>query len=202
MNLLASVMNLITAFLSIYMLLLMVRIILTWFQHPGSPLPGGTGRAAGVLGRITDPYLNLFRGMRFLRAGMMDFSPVLAMVVLGMVIQLTSAIGQTGRVSFGLISGLLVSSIWGAVSFVLEILIVFMLIRLISTFFRAGYSPLWRNLDSILYRVIERVLSLFTNRELTYRTALIITGCLFLAAVVAGEIGSLQLAGYLYNLPF
>ncbi len=203
MNPLASTMNVITAVLSVYMLLLMIRIILTWFQHPGSPVSAQAGgKAAGFLARITDPYLNLFRGMHFLRAGMLDFSPVFAMVVLGMVIQLTSAIGQTGQISFGLISALLVTAVWGVFSFILEILIVFMVIRFISTFFRAGYSPLWRNLDNLLYRVIEKVLSLFTDRELQYRTAMLITGGIFLAVVIAGEIGIRQLSNYLYNLPF
>lgn len=198
MTLLSQILNIVTAILSLYMMLLMIRVILTWFRRP---LPGAAGQVTGILARITDPYLNLFRGIPFLRAGMLDFSPVASMILLGMVIQLTSAIAQYGRISVGLIGALLISSLWGIISFILELLLVFMVVRFISTYFKAGYSPFWRNLDTLLYKVIEGFLSLFTDRELSFRAALIFTSLAFLAVIVLGQLGFGWLTQYLYNLP-
>jgi len=59
----------------IYTLLIFARIIMSWVPHdPRNPI-------FDTLAQITDPYLNIFR--RFIPPlGMMDFSPIIAMLVL------------------------------------------------------------------------------------------------------------------------
>lgn len=69
-------------FLQIYSILLIVRILLTWFQ--------GAEWAYGIisfLSPITDPYLNIFRSL-IPPLGGMDFSPILAFILLSVVQQL------------------------------------------------------------------------------------------------------------------
>jgi YggT family protein len=66
-------------FLNIYMILLIIRILLTWF-----PNVSWMNQIAGALSPITDPYLDLFRSI-IPPMGGMDFSPVLALLVLQIV---------------------------------------------------------------------------------------------------------------------
>jgi YggT family protein len=60
------------SFLGIYQVLLLVRVLLTWFQTMD-----WANRIASVLSPITDPFLNLFRSI-IPPLGGMDFSPILA----------------------------------------------------------------------------------------------------------------------------
>ena len=60
------------SFLGIYQVLLLVRVLLTWFQTMD-----WANQIASVLSPITDPFLNLFRSI-IPPLGGMDFSPILA----------------------------------------------------------------------------------------------------------------------------
>ncbi len=64
-----------TNFINIYLVLLFVRILLSWFQSAE-----WAGKIMGFLSPITDPYLNLFRFIPPL--GGIDFSPILAIFAL------------------------------------------------------------------------------------------------------------------------
>lgn len=66
-------------FLSIYSLLLLVRVLLTWFQTAT-----WAQQTMAFLSPITDPYLNLFRSF-IPPLGGIDLSPMLAFLVLGWV---------------------------------------------------------------------------------------------------------------------
>ncbi|MFH7027569.1 MAG: YggT family protein [Heteroscytonema crispum UTEX LB 1556] len=73
MNLLISTL---ATFIQIYTVLLIIRVLLTWFPNVNwynQPFAG--------LSQITDPYLNLFRSI-IPPLGGMDFSPILAFIVL------------------------------------------------------------------------------------------------------------------------
>lgn len=65
----------ITSFLQLYNAALIGRIILTWFPNPPQII-------FGPLSTITDPYLNLFRGIIPPLGGTIDLSPILAFVTL------------------------------------------------------------------------------------------------------------------------
>jgi YggT family protein len=66
-------------FLQIYIVLLIIRILLTWFPT----VEWGTAPFSW-LSQITDPYLNLFRSI-IPPLGGMDFSPMLAILLLQVV---------------------------------------------------------------------------------------------------------------------
>jgi YggT family protein len=69
-------------FLQIYSVLLIVRILLSWFPNLDFYNP-----PLSILSQITDPYLNLFRSI-IPPLGGMDFSPLLAIFVLNIVSRL------------------------------------------------------------------------------------------------------------------
>lgn len=68
--------NTLSNFLQIYALLLIIRILLTWF-----PTVDWMNQLAGFLSPITDPYLDIFRSF-IPPIGGMDFSPMLAILVI------------------------------------------------------------------------------------------------------------------------
>lgn len=63
-------------FLRIYSVLILIRILLSWFPNLNWYNP-----PLSTLSQITDPYLNLFRSI-IPPLGGIDFSPMLAMFVL------------------------------------------------------------------------------------------------------------------------
>ncbi|NET62437.1 MAG: YggT family protein [Symploca sp. SIO2E6] len=72
----------IAQFFELYMIILVVRILLTWFQSMS-----WANQVASFLSPMTDPYLNIFRS--FIPAvGGLDFSPIIAIFVLQILAQL------------------------------------------------------------------------------------------------------------------
>lgn len=78
--------NSLANFLQIYLLLIIVRILLTWFQTVG-----WANQVASFLSPITDPYLNIFRSF-IPPIGGLDLSPILAIFVLQIVAGLFGSI--------------------------------------------------------------------------------------------------------------
>jgi uncharacterized protein YggT (Ycf19 family) len=75
----------VNALFLVYLVLILVRILLSWAQQ-ARPLPYSTWLRASVrfVEETTDPYLNVFR--RFIPPlGPFDLSPILAIVVLAIV---------------------------------------------------------------------------------------------------------------------
>ncbi|MDB9315133.1 YggT family protein [Spirulina sp. CS-785/01] len=67
------------SFISIYSVLLIVRVLLTWFQTAS-----WAQQIMEFLSPITDPYLNIFRS--FIPAlGGIDFSPMIAILALSFI---------------------------------------------------------------------------------------------------------------------
>ncbi len=73
-------------FLNIYLLLIFVRILLTWF-----PTVEWMNQVCSFLSPITDPYLNIFRSF-IPPIGGLDLSPILAILVLQVVAQLLGSL--------------------------------------------------------------------------------------------------------------
>jgi YggT family protein len=85
--------NVISTFIGIYTLLLVIRVLLTWFPNVNWFDP-----PFSVLSQLTDPYLNLFRSI-IPPLGGMDFSPMLAIILLQMIGQFLRAVPSA---SYGL----------------------------------------------------------------------------------------------------
>jgi YggT family protein len=66
-------------FIQIYLVLIIVRVLLSWFQTAG-----WAQQAMSFLSPITDPYLNIFRSF-IPPLGGIDISPILAIFLLQIV---------------------------------------------------------------------------------------------------------------------
>ncbi|MEH1818333.1 MAG: YggT family protein [Nostoc sp.] len=71
--------NTLASFIQIYTLLLIIRVLLTWF-----PNINWYNQPFATLSQITDPYLNLFRSI-IPPLGGIDFSAMLAILLLQIV---------------------------------------------------------------------------------------------------------------------
>jgi YggT family protein len=190
--------GILTALLGLYSLLIIIRIILTWFSG------GEFGKPMEILARITDPYLDWWRRRLNLRAGYLDLSPVVAMAALSVAQTICSAIAQTGRFTLGLLLAVCLSALWSAVSFLLGFCIVVLILRLFAYLINADmFGMFWRVIDSIsrplLYR-ISRIL--FGNRIIRYSTSIIISIFVLTALWIGGKIVIQFVSRLLYRFPF
>jgi YggT family protein len=74
----------ITAFLQIYFVLIIIRVLLSWF-----PTIDWYNQPFSALSQLVDPYLNLFRRI-IPPIGGLDLSPILAIFALQLVSQLVA----------------------------------------------------------------------------------------------------------------
>ena len=168
--------NLIATVLNIYTIIIIFRIILTWF--PGT----GYGGAFRIVSSITDPYLGWFRRLGIFRAGNLDFSPVIALAVLSLTRSAFLFLARYGTISIGIILAMVLQAVWGIVSFFLGFLIIVLILRLIAILMnQSTYGFFWNLIDSISRPVIYRVNRIFLgNRIINFRTSIIFT-IIFLA---------------------
>jgi YggT family protein len=86
MSPLGLLIGVVVQFLMIYTALLFIRVLLSWFPNINWFDP-----PFSILSQLTDPYLNLFRSI-IPPLGGIDFSPILALLVLGLVRGLIASI--------------------------------------------------------------------------------------------------------------
>jgi len=163
--------------LGIYSFVIFIRIIFSWavmfvqrnrnynfnagYEQQDGPTFVET--VDSILGKICDPYLNLFRGARGQRRSSVDFTPLLALVVLNLVKSILSIFSQTGEITIWIIIAVIIDGLWGSfVSLLLFILIILMIIRLAvgrSNGYRATGAI--NTIDSILDGPVGFVYKLF-----------------------------------------
>ena len=91
MEILATFLQILAQTLEIYSLVLIVRVLLSWFPN----LDWGGNPVLSTVSSITDPYLNAFRGI-IPPIGGLDLSAILAFIALSLMQQLLN----TASVSF------------------------------------------------------------------------------------------------------
>lgn len=181
------------AVLSVYMIILMIRVMLTWFRAAQN------GQVYRYLAMITDPYLNWFRRFSVLKFGMIDFSPILGFVILGFVVNILNSIATYGKITVGVVIALLINGIWSIISFILVLLIILTIIRLLgATVARSGFiAQMSSSIDSIIEPVISWVRrNIFRNKFTPYTTQLGIA----IAILIILNIGGRFLFNYLTRL--
>jgi YggT family protein len=167
----AQLLGFLSLLLNVYMLIILFRIILTWF--PGF----GNSGIIDFLSTITDPYLNWFRRFSFLQLGFLDLSPIAALAILSLVNRILAMLASYGRISLGIVLAMALQAIWGAISFILGFLILILILRLIAFLFRqSGSNPFWNIIETISQPVLYRINRIFfRGRIVKLITALIVS---------------------------
>ena len=172
MNFLQMIFSLLAFMTSVYSTVCLINIILSWI-----PAARYT-RFGQFISTITDPYLNLFRNIRGMQVGTVNFSPILSIGLLSLLSSLFSQISRTGRFN---LSGLLISLLgllWQVIFGIGLVVLLLALIRLIVLIAKNGVTPYdspWNHVDAILspfcYKV-TKPLSAISKKVFSYRTAL------------------------------
>ena len=196
MKFVQSMCSFIASILGIYSTVLIIRIIISWFRvlngrngwrtsdQQASPLD----TIDNVLGKICDPYLNLFRGAKGLRRGNMDFTPLLAFVVLNLVRSILSLIGEATSFTLWTILAIIVNGLWSSMfSFLLIVLIILLIVRLVVGSSRNPSSNNWVNtIDPLIDSPVSFVYRLFYNKRKVEDQKVVITSLIFYVVLYIG----------------
>jgi len=182
--------------LGFYSLLIIIRIILTWFGHVRYSRP------VQILSRVTDPYLNWWRNKFNLRVGVLDLSPIIAMTALSVVQVLCADIARRGRLSVGVIIAVLLSAIRSAASFIIGFCFIVIVLRLIAYFANVNiYNPFWQMVDTISRPLLYRINRIIFGKRLVRYTTGIVTALIVLAALwLIVNYGITILSGFLLGI--
>lgn len=189
--------KIVSSLVSLYMVLCIIRIFFSW-------IPSLTDTKWGkLIARLTDPYLNLFRGFSLFRTTAVDFSPIVALAVLSVLNNLFMTLSYAVRITLGFILSLLLDAAWSAISFLLGFFLVISLIRIIGFLARiAVLHPLWQILDGIINPLLFRINRIiYRGRTVQYLQGLI-TG--FIVVLVMRTLGGFLvrlLTSLLMSLP-
>jgi YggT family protein len=145
-------MGLLSFLTNVYMIVISVRIILTWFGGIGA------GGFQDLLAKVTDPYLDWFRRFPAFRVGFLDLSPIVALGFLSLVNRIFSVLAFYGTITIGIILAIALQVVWGAVSFFFGFLIIILILRLVCHLLAQNIgNPFWRIVDAISNPVLYRI---------------------------------------------
>lgn len=180
MDLLSLLFRLLGTATTIYMLLCVARIMLTWFPVPAA------GGAVELVGRFTEPYLTLWRRLPFLKAGNVDFSPIVAIAALSGISKMFT-LASYGALTIGLVASLALEVLWAPISFLLGFFLLLMIARAVAYAARwNSLHPVWRAIDSMINPVLFRIQRwVYRDRIVNYVQGLA-TGAAALLAVRVG----------------
>ena len=191
-------MGLLSFAVTAYMIVVFVRILLTWFSGMG------TGSFANILGRITDPYLNWFKRFPALKTDYIDLSPIVALGVLSLVNRIFSTLAFYGSITLGIVLAMALQAVWGAVSFFIGFMIIVLVLRLVAHLTaQNSTNAFWHVIDAISQPVLYRINRfLFKDRITNYITSLIISiASLVIAYIVLKILVTIISSGFA-RLPF
>jgi YggT family protein len=192
--------SLLSTFVSLYSMAIVIRIVLSW---------GGIGEARfgsfyQMISRITDPYLNLFRYLPGTQRGNLDFSPLIAMVLLGIVSNILRIVAAEGRITIGLILALVTNAVWSVLSFFLFIFILLAVVRIVYEYYRSPtaiqYISILDNLLRGSQETVHRLL--FGGKEITTKTLLFSTAAAFIILRMILKVIFVWGTSALASLPF
>jgi len=182
---------------SIYIILIFIRIIISWFISDGESKP------LDFLRYITDPYIDWWRNKLYLRLGFMDLSPLVGVAVLSILRIILYKISQSERITIGNILGLILISLWSIASFILGFCVIVLILRIIAYLTnRDIYTPFWKVIESITQPLLyETNRLIFGNRIENFLKGIIISTIIILAIWIGGGIIMPLLATLLSKLP-
>jgi len=195
---LAGLAKVLSAIVSIYMVLCIIRIFFSWVPSLIKT------RWGAPIARMTDPYLNFFKAMPLFRTATVDFSPIVALAVLSVLNNLLMSLSYALRITLGFILSLLLDAGWSAISFLLGFFLVIALIRIVGVIARiATLHPLWQILDSLINPLLFRINKLiYRGRSVEYLQGLITGFVIILVVRALGGVVVRLLTSLLMSLPF
>lgn len=194
-----TVFSLLAAVITIFTILCLIEVILSWV--PGAKFT----RGGQIISQITEPYLGLFRKIKWARVGFVDFSPILALAILSLLSSIFGSIAVNGTFSVGAAIGHIIKSIWDLCFSVLGFVFLLIIIRFIVILIKnneTDYYSVWGQLDNFLRPIVQALSKPFYKNTNSYKFSLL-TAIIFL--IVAGVLGNILvniLTDLCYKIPF
>jgi len=192
-----SIWRFLTGVIYVYMILLVLRILLSWIRG------AVYGKPWELLVRVTDPYLSLFSRIRFLRQGMFDFTPIAAILTLVVALNVIQSIQRFGTITVGRFLGIVTGAVWSGLAFLLVLVLILAIFRAVVLAVRPGQET---QITSAVGMMVEPVVSLvrrivsarspLTDRQYLYLTI----AFLFIVRILGGYLIGL-LVRFFYTLP-
>jgi YggT family protein len=191
--------NALSSFLFVYILLLTIRIIITWFK------PEVDGKLWHYLCLLTGPYLAWFKEIKALRKGVFDFTPVLAISILFFIQQAIDRIifylKKMGRLSIGIGLSAFFSALWNVIFWVIIFFGILSVIRFFNIFFhRKPELSFMGTIDLALQPLVAFVMK-FIPRKLEYPKLLFLSMLLIATLLLLGSFSVYYLTQLLVRLP-
>jgi YggT family protein len=189
-------MGILAMLIGIYSLIIIIRIILSWFGSVNY------GKPMQILSRITDPYLNWWRQKVKLKAGNFDLSIIVAIVAISVAQTICSTIANQGTISLGGILAVCLFGLWSAVSFILGFCFLVLILRLIAYMINANmFSIFWSTIDSISRPLLYHVNRIIFGKRVVSFIASILISIIILAGLwIAGRFAVIFLTDWLMRL--
>jgi YggT family protein len=192
-----KILGLLGTVISIYSILIFVRIIISWFSNIDYSKP------IQVLRKITDPYLDWWRKALNIRLGIFDLSPLFAIAFLSVLQSVLFTIARFDKITLGSILAIILISLWQIITFILGFCVIVLVLRIIAYLTnRDIYGTFWRTIDSIsqplLYKT-NRII--FGNRIPNYMKGIVISTLSILGLWIGGGFLIPLLARLLAKLP-
>lgn len=189
----------------VYLVLVVLRIIITWFRGAEHHAP------TEILARVTDPYLRWFQRLRFLRVGVLDFSPAAAILVLIVAGNVLQRLAAAQRVTAGIILAQVLLVTWSAAS---VLVVVFMIMAVARAFIAAMRWEQGGGLLTVLDQTLQPMVT-FVSRRISLGERLMERGqtvqkvaylgliaVLLLLVLIVGNIVVRWLVAQFLNSPF
>jgi YggT family protein len=117
--------NVVRLLFSIYIILIFIRVFFAWIR------PNMFNPIVRFVYKLTDPYLKIFAGLRFLRIGAIDLSPLLAFYLLYLLQELCYNVILRGHISPEFFVTLVLTLLFRFIYFILFIFMIAVGLRLI-----------------------------------------------------------------------
>ena len=195
--------RLLALLLSVYNILIIGRIVLQWLSL--SSTSSFRSDIENLLATIVDPYLNLFKGLKFLRRGNVDFTPIAALTVISISQRVFQAFAYTRKFTFGYFLANLVQALWSSIgSLILGIIIILIAIRLFLSYRRSPSSIAYISiLDSFLRTPLDYLHKvIFRGKEVSDRTLMYSALGISIALYIICSLLISFLISFLGSLPF
>jgi YggT family protein len=182
MEFVRNVCSILASLIGIYSLIIVVRIIFSWIDniqranawrngynsYNGYNQQSSTlSSISNFLGKLVDPYLNLFKGITSLRRSHLDLTPLVAIIVLNLFQSIFNIVAISGRITIGVILALIVNLAWGSFfSYILFFLIVLLIIRYFIGRSNSYKAQNWLNaIDPIINSPVQKVYKIFFAKK-------------------------------------
>jgi len=192
-----AVFSILAAVTGIYSIIILIRVVMSWFSMSAAEKP------VEFIRKLTDPYLDFWRRFTSFRIANLDFSVVIAIVVLSFLQSVFRMLSVTGTITLGSLLSIIIVSLWSIVSFIAGFLLIIIILRIIAYLTsRDIYSQFWGAIDSISKPILYRFNRIFYgNKTGNYLKGMILTCLILLAVIIGGRVLIILLVNLIKGLP-